>query len=203
MVTNTLIDNELKLSNASAELDASGCTLNIPNLVYEQFSLPSFSLNVAGINVSYSVNQIKANSFQLSLGNGSIALTIGFENNSQALVSSSGFPPVAVTNLSVKVTFPIQFDSVDQYLQLSDATVDVTGTWETNFLGINFDLSQTINGLILSKVTSLLDETNVLEEIDYNLNVQLRDLLANLYPGNRITGVSSGPSSMTFSLEAP
>ncbi len=192
-VTKPLIDSALNLSGATAEIDASNSFLDIPGLVDEHFTVPSFTVD----GLTYSANQIIANSFNVSLENGSVVVSIGFEDNTQALVSSAG-PPIGVTGFSVTLTLPIVFDATDQYLQIVNPTVSCNGNWYVNILGFESPISG-VDSLIATQVTTLIDEPDYHEPIEYGLNVQVRNFFVN----SSITGLTSSPSSLTFSLESP
>ena len=135
-VTNSLIDSTLNLSGATAELDASNSFLDIPGLVDEKFSLPSFTVD----GFTYSANQIIANSFNVSLENGSVVLTVNFADNADALVSSDG-PPIGVTGFSISLTLPIVFDATDQYLQIVNPTASCQGNWYVTIFGFQSSIS--------------------------------------------------------------
>jgi hypothetical protein len=192
-ITNSLIDSALNLSGATAEIDASNSVLYIPGLVYEQFAVPSFTVE----GITYSANQIKANSFNVSLENGSVVLTIGFNDNAEALISSAG-PPVGVTGFSVTLTLPIVFDATDQYLKIVNPTVTSQGNWYVNILGFESPISG-VDSLIAAQITTLINEPDYHEPIEYGLNVQVRNFLQK----SSITSLTSGPASLTFNLESP
>jgi hypothetical protein len=192
-VTNSLIDAALNLSGATAEIDASNSFLDIPGLVDEHFTVPSFSVD----GITYSANQIIANSFEVSLDNGSIVLTIAFNDNANALISPDG-PPIGVTGFSVTLTLPIVFDATEQYLQIANPTVSCQGNWYVNILGFDSSISG-VDSLIATQITTLIDEPDYHEPIEYGLNVEVR----NFFQNSEILSLTSGPTSLTFNLDSP
>ncbi len=165
-------------------------------MIDQSWAIPTISL----MGANFSVNQIVSDSIQLGLSNGALVLTIGFADNPQALVpQESGLPVISMSGFTVAVTLPIQFDQVDEYLLIGQPTVSVSGTWQANVFGFLVNLSSTVNNLIASNLAAIFNDANVIEPIDYGLNVEVR----NLYPRSRITGLVSSGTTVTLNLESP
>ncbi len=171
-VSNSVIDSELNPSDASAEIDASNSFLDIPGLVDEQFTVPPISPGGILSGITYSANQIIANSFDVSLENGSVVVTIGFKDNTNALISPNG-PAVGVTGLSATLTLPIVFDATDQYLQIVNPTVTCRGNWYVNTL-LGAVSVPDVDSEIGTQLTTLINEPDYHEPIEYGLNVEVR-----------------------------
>ncbi len=201
-ITGSELASALKLDSASAQIDANNSYINIPNLINQTFTVPAIpvTIPVLGTTESFEPNQIRADSFQVAISSGAIVLTVGFADNPQALVSTDGLFSVGVNNLSLTVTLPIVFDSTDQYLRIENQTVVIQGTWTGSILGLNLDLSDTINSAIGTNVSPLLDQATTHEAMEYGLNVQVRTYLGPLRTV-RIIALQSGLASLTLEYE--
>jgi hypothetical protein len=192
------------VQNAQIRLDANNSSINIPGIVNDQFKIPgkSVSIGIGPISdtVTYNVNNLVSKSAALSYEQGGLAITVKFFDNSNALVTSSSIAPnIGVTNLQVKIVFPLSYNASGQYLNLNSPKVTVTGNWSANgLLGPVFNL---LLPDINSKIASEL--TNAVQPYLGLLSFQLDKPLHAFTAGGRIVSADIEANDMFLSVETP
>jgi hypothetical protein len=196
------LNNAIK--NTIISLDGNNSSIFIPGIVNEQFKLPgkSVSIGVGPIShtVTFTTNNLNSTTAALTYEQGGLAITINFADGTNALVSNSVIAPnIGVTNLQVKIVFPLSYNASGQFFNLNSPKVTVTGNWSADgVLGPVFNLLlPNINAAIESAVISTLQP--YLGLISFQLDKPLHAYTAS----GRIVSANIQQDQMLLTIETP
>lgn len=197
------------LEKVEVRLDRDESYVRLPGLVERKWTMPEFTKDVTVGTFRYYVHDIRAESAELSIEEGALALNLKFETGAEEIkgfLSSidSAAPDINAQPFEVRIALPLLYDAERQYFSYGEPKVTVNAKWAVNGLLdsvlelLNKDISPALNSKVEAGVKSVFNNAATKRQLEFQLNSQIRQ---QLLKGGRIVNATITADEVQMDIE--